>query len=40
LYSVGYISSRPGKAGEFRKIEIRAMDKKLSVRNRPGYYVR
>jgi Ca-activated chloride channel family protein len=40
LYSVGYISSRPGKAGEFRKIEIRASDKKLSVRNRPGYYVR
>jgi len=40
LYSVGYISSRPGKTGEFRKIEIRAADKNLSVRNRPGYYVR
>ena len=40
LYSVGYISSRPCSAGEFRKIEIRASDERLSVRNRPGYYVR
>ena len=40
LYSVGYISSVPGQPGQFRKIEIKTKYRGLTVRNRPGYFVR
>ena len=38
LYSIGYVSSRPGQPGQFRKIEIKALHPGLVVRSRPGYY--
>ncbi len=40
LYSIGYISSGPGQPGQFRKIEIRTKFQGLTVKNRPGYFVR
>ena len=40
LYSIGYISSSPGQAGQFRKLEIKTKFEGLQVRNRPGYFVR
>jgi len=40
LYSIGYVSSQPVRAGQFRKIEIRAKHPGLTVKSRPGYYAR
>ena len=40
LYSVGYVSSHTGQPGQFRKIEIKTKFQGLTVKNRPGYYVR
>jgi Ca-activated chloride channel family protein len=40
LYSIGYISSHAGQPGQFKKIEIKTKYQGLSVRNRPGYFVR
>jgi VWFA-related protein len=40
LYSIGYVSSHPGQPGQFRKIEIKAKFQGLTVKNRPGYFVR
>ncbi|MBK9171262.1 MAG: VWA domain-containing protein [Bryobacterales bacterium] len=38
-YSVAYTPSEPGQSGEFRKLDVRAKDKKLKVHARQGYYV-
>lgn len=40
LYSIGYVSSNPGQPGQFRKVEIRTKFQGLTVKNRPGYFVR
>jgi len=40
LYSIGYVSSHPGQPGQFRKLEIKTKFQGLTVKNRPGYYVR
>lgn len=40
LYTLGYASSHPDRDGRYRKIEIRPLDKSLTVRARPGYYAR
>jgi Ca-activated chloride channel family protein len=40
LYSIGYVSSQPGQPGQFRKIEIRTKFQGLTVKSRPGYFVR
>jgi Ca-activated chloride channel family protein len=40
LYSIGYVSSRPGTPGQFRKIEIKTRFQGLAVRSRPGYFSR
>lgn len=40
LYTLGYASTNTERDGRYRKIEIRPLNRELSVRARPGYYAR